>query len=76
MIKGMVQPVPHIRCVDVWAKGLPAYAKDVYSAFAQKGELQKVQIIISKTHPIVIFEYLANCPHEWMLRAMAKEVRT
>lgn len=65
------QAIPHVRCVDVWTYGLPEDAKNAYATFAKMGELQVIKIVVSKTHPIVVFEYLANTPHQWALESLA-----
>lgn len=69
------QAVPHVKCVDVWAHGLPEYAPKAYIELMEKGELGQMRVVTSKKHPMVILEYFANCPHEFVLDMLKSCVR-
>ena len=74
MIPPMRQAEPAFSITDVWPlEKLIAPVMAAYDALAKKGEINVVQIRVSRRRGLAAIEYLSTLPKDWTHQALARE---
>lgn len=74
MSRPMRQADPTIPIVDVWLlEKLTAPVRAAYDVLAKRGEINVVNIRVSKARGLTAIEYLSTLPKEWTHEALARE---
>ena len=74
MRKGYEQVAPDIPCMDRWPpETFSDRKRGAYAALEAKGAVKIISMRQGRISGVTIVQYLANCPHEWILQRLARE---